>query len=509
MKKNIMNTKYIWLLLICLGFVACNDPEDFLDPIEPEATLPPLTAGSADFSKFVSVGASFTAGYTDGALFMASQQNSFPNIMAEQFAKVGGGSFTQPMMNDNFGGLAIGGTRIADPRLVFGGAGPVPIEAIIGPVDVTTDLIFNNPTGPFNNMGVPGAKSFHLLSDSYGNIAGVGSFANPYFVRMASSPTATVLGDAAVQAPTFFSLSLIGGNDVLGYAVSGGTGIDQTGNLNPATYGGNDITDPNVFAQAFSTITSVLSSGGAKGVVTNIPNITDLPHFTTVPYNPVPLDAATAGALNQGYAAYNGGLQQAFAALTGTGLFTQEELDRRTINFVEGQNAMVVVDEDLTDLGAINPAFAGIPQYRQATEDDLFVLPLSSLIPQGYGTQIPLEDKWALTPEEQTAIQTATDAYNATITSVASANGLALVDLQSILNQAATTGIPFDDYVVTADLVTGGTVSLDGIHLTARGYAFMANKFLEAIDATYGSNFVASGSVAKASDYNVMYSPGL
>jgi len=62
---------------------------------------------------------------------------------------------------------------------------------------------------------------------------------------------------------------------------------------------------------------------------------------------------------------------------------------------------------------------------------------------------------------------------------------------------------------MTTDLVTGSTVSLDGIHLTARGYAMMANKFLEAIDATYGSNFVASGSVAKAKDYNVTFSPGL
>ncbi|WP_347923541.1 G-D-S-L family lipolytic protein [Pontimicrobium sp. SW4] len=509
MKTNIMNTKYIWLLLICLGFVACNDPEDFIDPVEPEVVLPPLTAGSADFSKFVSVGASFTAGYADGALFNASQQNSFPNIMAEQFAKAGGGSFTQPMMTGNFGGLALGGTRIADPRLVFGGAGPVPLESIIGPIIVATDIT-NNPTGPFNNMGVPGAKSFHLLAPGYGNVAGVLSGqANPYYVRMASSPTATVLGDVIVQAPTFFSLSEVGGNDVLGYATSGGTGVDQTGNLNPATYGRNDITDPNVFAQAFNGMVTTLTSGGAKGVVANVPNITDLPHFTTIPYNPVPLDAATAGALNAGYATYNGGLQQAFAALTGTGLFTQEELDRRTINFVEGQNAMVVIDEDLTNLGAINPAFSGIPQYRQATADDLFILSLSSLIPQGYGTQIPLEDKWVLTPEEQTAIQTATDAYNATISSVASANGVALVDLQTILNQAATTGIPFDDYIVTADLVTGGTVSLDGIHLTARGYAFMANKFLEAIDATYGSNFVASGNVAKANDYGVMYSPGL
>ena len=510
MKTNIMNTKYIWMLLICLGFVACNDPEDYIDdPIVPDVVLPPLTAGSADFSKFVSLGASFTAGYADGALFNASQQNSFPNIMAGQFAKVGGGSFTQPLMTGNYGGLALGGTRIASPRLVFGGAGPVPLESIIGPIIVATDIT-NNPTGPFNNMGVPGAKSFHLLAPGYGNVAGVLSGqANPYFVRMASDPATTVLGDAMAQAPTFFSLSEIGGNDVLGYATSGGSGVDQTGNLNPATYGSNDITDPNVFAQAFSALVTTLTSGGAKGVVANVPNITDLPHFTTVPYNPVPLDAATAGALNQGYAAYNGGLQQAFAALAGTNLFTQEELDRRIINFVEGQNAMVVIDEDLTNLGAINPAFAGIPQYRQATADDLFILSLSSLIPQGYGTQIPLEDKWVLTPEEQTAIQTATDAYNATISSVASANGVALVDLQAILSQAATTGIPFDDYIVTADLVTGGTVSLDGIHLTARGYAFMANKFLEAIDATYGSNFVASGNVAKANDYGVAYSPGL
>lgn len=507
------NIKYILLSAVVLGFTACVEPEDVLEDngidTSTSQPLPALTAGSADFSKFVSIGASFTAGITDGALFNASQQNSFPNIMAEQFGKVGGGSFTQPMMSGNFGGLALGGTRIADPRLVFGGAGPIPLEAAIGPVTVATDIAINNPTGPFNNMGVPGAKSFHLLSDTYGNIAGVGSYANPYFVRMASSPTATMLGDAMAQAPTFFSLSLIGGNDVLGYATSGGTGVDQTGNLNPATYGRYDITDPNVFAQAFSTIITTLSSGGAKGVVTNIPNITDLAHFTTVPHNPVPLDAASAGALNQGYAAYNGAL----AATQGPnipqnplfGALSAEEVAKRTISFSAGEgNALVIIDENLTDLSAY-----GLPSYRQATEDDLFVLSLSSLIPQGYGTQIPLEDRWALTPEEQINIQNATNAYNATITSIALANDLALVDLQSILNQAATTGIPFDDYIVTADLVTGGMISLDGIHLTSRGYAFMANKFLEAIDTQFGSNFMDSGNLAKAGDYPTNYSPAL
>jgi hypothetical protein len=52
-------------------------------------------------------------------------------------------------------------------------------------------------------------------------------------------------------------------------------------------------------------------------------------------------------------------------------------------------------------------------------------------------------------------------------------------------------------------------VSLDGVHLTARGYAFMANSFLAAIDATYGSNFHEAGQVAKADNYVVSYPEGL
>ena len=54
----------------------------------------------------------------------------------------------------------------------------------------------------------------------------------------------------------------------------------------------------------------------------------------------------------------------------------------------------------------------------------------------------------------------------------------------------------FDEFYDETDLVFGGLVSLDGVHFTARGYALMANKFLEAIDAKYGSNF---GSMAQAS----------
>ncbi len=86
---------------------------------------------------------------------------------------------------------------------------------------------------------------------------------------------------------------------------------------------------------------------------------------------------------------------------------------------------------------------------------------------------------------------------------------VALVDLNSVLTEAATTGIAFDDFTLTTNLVTGGLVSLDGIHLTGKGYALMANKFLEALDASFGTNFIASGTMAKAVNYPTNYSPSL
>ena len=86
--------------------------------------LPELNAGDLDFSNYVAVGPSFTAGYTDGAVFKAGQENSYPNILSKEFAKAGGGAFTQPLVSDNIGGLLLGGTQIAEPRLFFNGATP-------------------------------------------------------------------------------------------------------------------------------------------------------------------------------------------------------------------------------------------------------------------------------------------------------------------------------------------------------------------------------------------------
>jgi lysophospholipase L1-like esterase len=488
--------------LLALGVIlitSCSD-DDYDIPVVPDV---PLTPGSADFSNYVAIGASFSAGVSDGTVFIESQKNSFPNSLARVFANAGGGEFRQPLVDDNTGGLLYGGQEIAGPRLYFDGAGLSVLDAI--PTTETTNVL----TGPFNNMGVGGAKSFHFLTPGYGNLAGVPlGQANPYFARMASSPNATVLEDAVSQNPTFFTTSVMGGNDVLGYAASGGVGVDQTGNFDPSTYGGNDITDPSVFEQSATTIVNSLSANGAKGVLSNVPYVTNLPYFTSVPYNSIPLDAATATLLNGAFAEYNGGL----LAAESIGLISSDERAARTINFAAGNNAVTLIDEDITDLSAL-----GLPSYRQATADDLLVLPALSFLgtlvndnPQLInGVSVPLEDQWVLTSTETQATIVATDAYAETVQAIAEANGLAFVDLRVILSEASTSGLVFDDYNLTTQLIFGGLVSLDGIHLTARGYAFMANSFLEAIDNTYGSNFQESNSMLKANDFAPIYPEGL
>jgi lysophospholipase L1-like esterase len=494
--------KSIGVLALAITLLtSCSNDQYWSDPVT--ETLPVLTSGSADFSNYVALGASFSAGVSSGSLFIASQNNSFPNLLSGALANAGGGEFRQPMVSDNIGGLLLGGVQIAGPRLYFNGVGPVYLDAT--PTTEVTNIL----TGPFNNMGVGGAKSFHLVAPGYGNLAGVPlGLANPYFARMASSPNATVLEDAVSQNPTFFTISVMGGNDVLGYATSGGIGTDQTGNLDPSTYGTNDITDPNVFASVENSIVAALTANGAKGVLSNVPYVTDLPYFTTVPFNAVPLDAATAALLNGAYAEYNGGL----LLVESLGLITAEERASRTVSFSEGQNAVTLVDEDLTDLSAL-----GLPNYRQATSNDLVVLPASSFIgtlvdnnPQLInGLSVPLADNWVLTDIEIQNVLTATDAYAATVEALADTYGLAFVDLRLVLAEAATTGIMFDEFMMTTDLVTGGLVSLDGVHLTAKGYGLMANEFLEQIDATYGSNFGASSSMVKAGDLVVIYPEGL
>ncbi|MDT0647881.1 G-D-S-L family lipolytic protein [Zunongwangia sp. F260] len=504
-----MKNYFRYIAVLALGIVSC-EPE-FEDPIDEEGFY---NNGEADFSNYVALGNSLTAGYANNALYISGQENSYPNILAQQFAVVQDTEgFRQPLVNDNTGGLVLGGQTIPgfDTRLVLSfdadGSNPSPqnYRGAQPITDVSTKL-----EGSFNNMGVPGAKSYQLAFPGYGDLSGLTTqpvTANPYFVRFASSPQTTVVQDALAQEPTFFSL-WIGNNDVLGFAASGGVGVDQTGTFagaNPmeyfGTYGPNDITDPNAFAAVYGQMVQALSASTSGGVLINIPDVASVPYFTTVPVNAIPLDSQTATALNAQFAAYN---DQILPGLMGLGLLSAEEVQARRITFTEGQNFVTLTDESLIDISQIiqgapfnlDAQTAGLlGQLRQATVGDLIPLTSSGFLGTTVGgdpmmvngVSVPLGDQHVLTTSEQEMIATATQRYNETIAALAEANGLGLVDANATLTRLASEGISFDAGTVTADFVTGGAFSLDGIHLTPRGYAIIANGIIDEINETYNS----------------------
>jgi lysophospholipase L1-like esterase len=481
-----------WLALAAIALTACNNDDEVVANNSSDGL--PLTSGSANFSKYVALGNSLTAGYTDGALFIEGQKNSWTKILSDQFKLVGGGEYKIPFMPDNKGGALLGTIPVLENRLYFNGAAPVRVPG------APTAQLLPGLTGQFNNMGVPGAKSFHLLAPGYGNPAGIlAGTANPYFCRFASSPTASVIGDAMAQQPTFFTL-WIGNNDVLGYATSGGDGTNPiTPSAGPAGVG---------FDATYNALVTTLTSAGAKGALGNIPNVATLPFFKTVPTSPLsPTALGGAVQINTINTNLYGPLK---AILSATG-------DGARINLLSATaaNPLLIVDETLTDRSAnIAAAFTptlGAPtaaafgaifgRARQTTTADLVLLTTSSVVGtvapgvpaqiNVFGVTYPLQDKHILIPTEITEIANATSAFNATIAATAASKDLAFVNANAVLTQVATTGLNVNGFNFTGQLVFGHAFSLDGVHPTARGYALIANEFAKSINAKYGSNLSA------------------
>ena len=72
-----------WLALAAIALTACNKNDEVVANNSSNGL--PLTAGTANFSKYVALGNSLSAGYTDGALFIEGQKNSWTKILSDQF----------------------------------------------------------------------------------------------------------------------------------------------------------------------------------------------------------------------------------------------------------------------------------------------------------------------------------------------------------------------------------------------------------------------------------------
>ena len=107
-----------------------------------------------------------------------------------------------------------------------------------------------------------------------------------------------------------------------------------------------------------------------------------------------------------------------------------------------------------------------------------------TLMPHGLSADNPLCKQELLDATEVEIARQAILNYNAIIRQLADDYNLALVDVFDYLNRVKDGGV-YDGVEVSAAFIIGGAFSLDGIHLTERGNALLANEFLRAINSHY------------------------
>ncbi|MHC2990908.1 hypothetical protein OB13_04670 [Pontibacter sp. HJ8] len=441
-----------------------------LTSCEAEIDTPSSSAGQADFTSYIAVGNSLSAGYADGGLSRKGQLASIPGILAQQFDLVGGGEFTQPLFTEEqsngSGYLRLAGFTPQGSPITA----PVTDKLAVRGLNDKGAPLYTKFTGNVRNLAIPGIKTSDVQTVGYGSTQG-----NPFFERLTDNPGQTYVQYVQAQADaakhTFFS-AWMAENDILGYATSGGAFTDRA------------ITPVGDFDRNFTALLNALQPANQKGILVTVPDVTTIPFFTTV-----------GPSVKQVLAANN---IPGMVALTGTG--------RDRTQFAAAQI-------NVADKGVYFPltAAAYIPLVGQPTgkywrdlakqaspsQDRVVVrLTLAGLLANyaidttamfGLSAGNPLPSALLLDATEQTNVKTATDAYNAIIKAQAEARGLALFDanayFKSILGGFAANNVSY-----SPAYITGNLFSLDGVHPTPRGYAILANEMIKVINSKYTAN---------------------
>ncbi len=397
--KSIYKLLTASLLLSLTVFIGCEDRSELNAPAPPNM-------GTVSFERFVTLGNSLTAGYQSSSLYQSAQLYSY----GAQIAKLFGAKYEQAFMSDPGSG---GRVEVASLT---------PFALKVNPnKGEPTNL---NYPAPYNNLGVPGAFLFDILNAT--------SSANSYSARGGSinqlfdiilRGRGSAFRQAKLQQPTLLSC-WIGNNDVLGYATTGGTA---------------PITDAALFTLMYNQLADSLASLKTKVIVANIPSVTSIPYFTTVP---PALKDPSSGAI------------------------------------------ITLYGQTTTGVRALAPG------------QDLLTLPASFALldanglPTGVGLSPtrPLPNSVVLDKDEIVKVTAATTAYNTVIQNAATAKGFALVDFNNFFNAVAKNGLSVNGLFLTTEFATGGLFSLDGVHPTSAGYAVVANEFIKVINSKFGSS---------------------
>ena len=453
------------LLAICsTAVIACK----------PTLELTVVNPGTADFTRFVSIGDGTPGGYSDASLNREAQLVAFPNLLAEQFKLVGmHGDFAQPLIlpyvstvnGHTYTGIGFENGKVGTQydlqyRTLCGGKPELHPEMIDSSILKSNDLlaVLNFKVEPppaggyYNNLAAQGVKLIYMnMKPNWFHAPKTSSTSSTYWTKISSTlgttgPLAsTMLQDAMVQKPTFVSINA-GGTDVLRFAKSGG---DQDN-------GDDDMITPlSEFHDSLYSLMNTLTAknaGKVKGVIVNIIGLSSFPYFNYIKYNGLVLTSTQADELNTLYAGQ--------------------------LTFHVGTNNYVIDDQSATNSC----------KCRQIKDDEYVLIEIQDSLRwcYGIGSKVPLRKRWVLDETEINTVTTNIIAFNSELKTAALTYNFAYVDGYNSIQQVVK-GTQYEGITLTSEMVNGNQFSLDGLDIGAFGQATTANSCIDAINKKYGS----------------------
>jgi lysophospholipase L1-like esterase len=413
-------------------------------------------------STLVALGDSMTMGIQDAGLLKENQLKCYPYIVAKQMGQARG--FMQPYAE--YPGIGV--YPYKKPLWIKNGmilseewpAPPDPPPTQQELMDLIRLCIVQSMIypDPFNNLGVNGARLDDLnIATGYATSSSGENYFYDIVLRNQQHPyfgNTTAVQQAAMLKPEYILL-WIGNNDILGYVLSGGEKPER-------------ITTAETFNTELRAIVEYLQDPAnttAKIVIANIPE-----------YLPF------------GYA-----LDSVFVDATPR-LFNPRTL--QPINFAEEEGDPPVykqlhVEDDETVKHILLTGAADYIKYGKgiypselSEEQEKSLKDLGVTIPSG---DTDLTSEFVLTDTEKNKALNTIQAFNDIIETVAPVYGLTLVDANSEM-QPATIPPPAGDPMAFVLISQDNTrYSLDGIHPSNYGHAFIANLFIDALNS-FGLN---------------------
>jgi len=404
----------------------------------PKAAPPGPPSGGAIFANYVALGTSISAGVQSGGINDSTQKQAFPYLLATKMGLTPGvnwfyPSFTMPGCTPPFA------NPLTSPITYVGGTA------------TTCNLI--NPTyvRPYqNNLGVPSIRLAQVLNLNDLSYPPTDTLKAALFITGGRNPIDIVKN----ASPTFVTFEL-GANDVLGAATAGDSLL---------------LTPLATFQAKWSAIADTVQATGAKVAVANLPNVTVIPHFSAgvilyCLHNGGPTCPAAAGlppaTLPYSLATFNVNANCALSAAGGV-----------------GDSMLVAFPATATITGVL--AAGGAASLDCSASNGAQVNKGAGFVRAGA----------VLTKATTITIATRVVQIDSFIHLQAIARGWAYVDLNGALATAIGAGLihRFPSFSgAKPDTLFGQAISMDGEHPSALGHKLIADAFVAAINAKYGS----------------------